>query len=310
MSKENAHIIRDMPFAEYQARPGINSSSLGDIDPKRRDAGSPERYYHKHVLGDAEPFDSEALRFGRAFHSFVLTPDAFDDEYVKETPELYERILDEANAEQKAAKRKPSEKFSKNLKAWKDYKAKIEESGRELLSADSYHQIDVMAAHECFKEFWEVHFIHDKRDKPEGWDNVHINFEISIFHEMMGMDCKARLDAYDSETNTIYDVKTLTEWNPGGSIAQWAWHRQAAFYTDLAIESGLAKPGCKFAWIFCKKSPPYEALCHTCEPELLEEGRKYYRELLAKIHECRNSGEWPGPGMVYPYSLQKILNGE
>ena len=64
MSKNDAHIIRDLPFAEYQGRPGINSSSLGDIDPKRRDAGSPAKYHHNHVLGNAEPFDSEALRFG------------------------------------------------------------------------------------------------------------------------------------------------------------------------------------------------------------------------------------------------------
>lgn len=294
MSKENAHIIRDMPFAEYQARPGINSSSLGDIDPKRRDAGSPAKYHHNHVLGNAESFDSEALRFGRAFHSYVLTPKVFNEEYAIESEQLYQSILDKANAEQKAAKRKPSAKFSKSLGAWKDYKADIEAMGGELLPADSYHQIQTMASHEQI----------DVLKSP------HMEFEISIFHEMMGMECKARLDAYDPSTNTIYDLKTISEWNPGGSIAQWAWHRQAAFYTDLAIESGLAKPGCKFAWIFCKKSPPYEVLCHTCESEIQEAGRDYYRELLAKIHECRNSGEWPGPGMVYPYSLQKILNGE
>tara|TARA_B100000530_G_scaffold279827_1_gene193278 strand:+ start:274 stop:1158 length:885 start_codon:yes stop_codon:yes gene_type:complete len=294
MSKNNAHIIRDMPFADYQARPGINSSSLSDIDPKRRDAGSPAKYYHNHVLGNAEPFDSEALRFGRAFHSYVLTPKVFKDEYAIESEKLYQSILDRANAEQKAAKRKPSEKFSKNLKAWKDYKASIEEMGGELLSADSYHQIQEMASHE------QTYVL----------ESPHMEFEISIFHELMGMNCKARLDAYDPSTNTIYDLKTISEWNPGGSIAQWSWHRQAAFYTDLAIESGLAKPGCKFAWVFCKKSPPYEALCHTCEPEILEAGRDYYRELLATIHECRNSGEWPGPGITYPYGLQKILKGE
>ena len=294
MSKNNAHIIRDMPFADYQARPGINSSSLSDIDPNRRDAGSPAKYYHNHVLGNAEPFDSDPLRFGRAFHSYVLTPDVFKGEYAIESEKLYQNILDKANAEQKAAKRKPSDKFSKNLKAWKDYKAEIEAMGGELLPADAYHQIQAMASHEAL----------DVLKSP------HMEFEISIFHEMMRTNCKARLDAYDPSTNTIYDLKTISEWNPGGSIAQWSWHRQAAFYTDLAIASGLARPGCKFAWIFCKKSPPYEALCHTCEPEILEEGMKAYVLLLVKIHECRNSGEWPGPGITYPYNLQKIINGE
>ena len=88
-------IVEDMPFSDYQARPEVNNSSLHDLDEDRRDAGCPAKYYHNHVLKlkDHSHAETPALSFGRALHSFCLTPKVFLDEYVIENDELYQRIL-------------------------------------------------------------------------------------------------------------------------------------------------------------------------------------------------------------------------
>ena len=312
MKKENQktkpEVVEDLPFSEYQSRPGINNSSLHDIDGDRRDAGCPAKFHFNHVLGmkDQSNSDSEPLRFGRALHSYVLTREEFDKEYIVEDEELYQRILSEANAEQIEQGRKPSTKFSKNLGAWKAFKASIAGTGKELLSADAFETIQ--------------HMNRSVSDPVQALDprtaevlNSNLKTELSLFAQLDDgrgnlIDCKARLDAIDLEGGVIYDLKSLGEWNPGNSIAQWAWWMQAAFYCDLTKACGLCDDP-RFGWIFVKKSPPYETQLHFAERELLKAGRIKYRQHLQQIHDCRESGKWGGHRPVmYPRWLQEIID--
>ncbi len=129
-NKTKSEIIRDLPFEAYRRWPGINNSSLHELDADRRDAGCPARYYWAHVLGNREDIASDALSFGRAFHSYVLTPTVFEQEFVVENEKLYADILAKAQQQQEEQKRKPSTKFSKSLTAWKEYKAEIKVKAR------------------------------------------------------------------------------------------------------------------------------------------------------------------------------------
>ena len=307
-------IIRDLPFKEYQARDGINNSSLSDIDPDRRDQGSPAKYHHNHVLElkDKTFADSDALKFGRAFHSYILTRDEFDQEYAIENEALYASVLAEAQKEQVAQKRKPSEKFSKNLTAWKRYKQTSLEAGVELLAGDHFETIKAMA-----HRITDPDAAFDKRTAKiftGRADGDELDNEVSLFAPLDDgrgnlLDCKARLDAYDPTANMIYDLKSIAEWNPGRSIEQWGWWTQAAFYTDIAKAAGLTDERPGFGWIFCKKTPPHETLLHIAEPEALKVGRIKYQTCLQAIHDCRESGQWPGPQMVlYPYGLQSLID--
>ena len=303
-------IIRNLPFKEYQARDGINNSSLKDIDPEQRNEGSPYKYHHNHVrkLKDQTFSDSDALRFGRAFHSYILTRDEFDQEYAIENEALYAAVLAEAQKEQVAQKRKPSEKFSKNLTAWKRYKQTSLEAGVELLAGDHFETIKAMA-----QRITDPGAAVDERTakiftgRAEGDE---LDNEVSLFAPLDDgrgnlLDCKARLDAYDPTANMIYALKSLGEWNPGRSICQWGWHGQAAFYVDMAKASGLADDRPGWGWIFSHKAPPHEALLEIIPPVYLHLGRIKYRKCLQKIHDCLESGDWPGPDEVtYSYSMQ------
>tara|TARA_R100000734_G_C3312626_1_gene103688 strand:- start:277 stop:1218 length:942 start_codon:yes stop_codon:yes gene_type:complete len=307
-------VIDDLPFADYQARPEVNNSSLHDLDEDRRDAGCPAKYYHNHVLKlkDHSHAETPALSFGRALHSFCLTPKVFLDEYVIENDELYQRILAEANEEQIANKRKPSPKFSKSLGAWKAYTKQVKETGKELLDQKSYKQIIEMTEH-----IKDPEKALDQRT-PKIFEKD-LQYELSCFASLDDgrgnlVDCKARLDAFDEgnpEPNavaTIYDLKSLAEWNPGKSIASWGWWVQAAFYADIAKACGLCSNTPRFAWIFTKKTAPYESQLHFAEPALIKAGRLCYQGHLQTIVDCRKSGEWGGHGPVtYPHSLNQIL---
>jgi len=307
-------IIRDLPFKEYQAKPGINNSSLSDIDPDRRDQGSPAKYHHNHVLElkDKTFADSDALKFGRAFHSFILTPDEFTKEYAIENEALYAAVLAEAQKEQIAQKRKPSEKFSKNLTAWKRYKQTSLEAGVELLAGDHFETIKAMA-----QRITDPDAAFDERTAKiftGRADGDELDNEVSLFAPLDDgrgnlLECKARLDAYDPTANMIYDLKSLGEFDPGGAIAKWRWWVQAAFYTDIAKASGLTTERPGFGWIFSHKAPPHVCLFHKCENELLKQGRHVYQGHLQTIHDCRESGNWPGPAMVsYGYELQSYCD--
>ena len=68
----------NLDFEEYKARPGVNASSFGAIDPDRD--GCPAIWNaRQEIKEDIE--DTAALSFGRAFHKYCLEFEQFDDEY-------------------------------------------------------------------------------------------------------------------------------------------------------------------------------------------------------------------------------------
>jgi hypothetical protein len=310
-----SEIIADLPFSDYQARPEVNNSSLHDLDEERRDAGCPAKYYHNHVLKEKDHSHAEtpALSFGRALHSFCLTPKMFLDEYVVEDEQLYQRILAEANEEQLKKKRKPSPKFSKSLGAWKSHVQQVKADGKELIDQKAYAQIIAMT-----ERIKDPELALDKRT-PEIFEKE-LQCELSCFADLPDgrgghVACKARIDALHEGLHepgaitTIYDLKSLAEWNPGRSISQWGWWVQAAFYSDIVQACGLSSGTPRFAWIFTKKVAPYESMLHYAEPALIQAGRVAYQGHLQTIIDCRKSGEWPGHGPVtYPHSLEQLIN--
>ena len=317
-------IERGLPFKQYQNYRNtdsrlpnlnglvINSSSLSDIDDDKKDAGSAARFYYNHVLEKGEKKKSSpALTFGRAFHSYVLEPEEFNEEYVIEDKLLYDEILLKAQKEQIEQKRKPSEKFSKNLSAWKNFVKEIEFEGSELLSDSTMQQIENMT-----RSIKDQKFAVDPYC-VEIFNSLNYECEVSVFNDLNDatgkpVPCKARLDYVDSLANDgnglIVDLKSIAEWSPGRSINIFKWYRQMAFYKDIAISAGLVTEDCKAGWIFCEKSAPYEAHFHQAEDCLIELGRAEYRFLLNQIRLAAETNHWPGHGKItYPQSLEKKL---
>ena len=317
-------IERGLPFKQYQDYKQkyddldglngfvINSSSLSDIDEEKKDSGSAARFKWNHILDNREKKSSSpALTFGRAFHSYVLEPLEFSEEYVVEDNCLYDEILQQAQNEQIAQKRKPSEKFSKNLSVWKKFVKDMEFEGKELLPQSTMNQIEAMS-----RSITNEKFAVDPKC-VEIFNSQDYETELSVFCELNDLSgqklpCKARLDYIDSLANNgdglIVDLKSIAEWSPGYSIDRFKWYRQMAFYKDIAIAAGLVTENCKSGWLFCEKSAPFEAHFHEAEDCLIEAGRIEYKYLLHRIRDCAEQGKWAGHGkIIYPHSLEKKL---
>ena len=67
-----ATIVYDMPAAQYHAIPAVSKSLLGNF--------SRTAAHGRHALDNQK--DSDALRFGRAFHVLALEPHKFDEECI------------------------------------------------------------------------------------------------------------------------------------------------------------------------------------------------------------------------------------
>ncbi len=124
--------------------------------------------------------------------------------------------------------------------------------------------------------------------------------EHSLFwkDERTGVHCKARLDYARFDADTIIDVKT-TE-NAGlvafeKSIANFSYHRQAAYYTQGAAKI-LGRPIPNFVFIAIEKEPPFEFGLYRLHDAAMERGQQDVELALDRIAECQKSGQWPGYG--------------
>jgi PDDEXK-like domain of unknown function (DUF3799) len=119
--------------------------------------------------------------------------------------------------------------------------------------------------------------------------------ELSAFGIVEDVRCKARPDWWDSKLGVVCDLKTTTDASPSGfarSVANYRYHIQAAFYTDVMAADGF--PIESFVFIAVEKTPPYLVGVYVLDTEALDIGREEYQRDLALYRECMEIGIWPG----------------
>jgi exodeoxyribonuclease VIII len=119
--------------------------------------------------------------------------------------------------------------------------------------------------------------------------------ELSAFGIVNGVRCKARPDWWDSKLGVVADLKTCQDASPAGfarSVANYRYHIQAAFYTDVMAADGF--PIESFVFVAVEKTPPYLVGVYVLDTEALDIGREEYQRDLATYRECMETGIWPG----------------
>jgi PDDEXK-like domain of unknown function (DUF3799) len=119
--------------------------------------------------------------------------------------------------------------------------------------------------------------------------------ELSAFGLVDGVPCKARPDHWDARLGVTADLKTTADASPAGfakSVANFRYHVQAAFYTDVMAAAGVTVES--FLFIACERNPPFLVGVYVLDSEALEIGRAEYQRDLALYKECVESGSWPG----------------
>jgi len=179
-------IKNNLSNAEYHDHEAISNSLITKI------LKSPA---HAKAYLDGFKETTPAMAFGSAFHSCVLEPEKFNEDYA-----VFE-----------GDKRK------------KEDKARFEEmvaSGKTIITADDFNTITNMATAINDHDIARALLANGLPEQSVFWTD-----------KITGMECKCRPDWWDNDT--LVDLKTTDDASPSGfarSVATYGYHTQAAHY--------------------------------------------------------------------------------
>lgn len=248
----STEVVRGLSNAEYRAAEGISKSDL-DLIGK-----SPLHYYHaKQSPSESTP----AMKFGSAFHAYLLEPDTFHSRYII-APDINRKT------------NKGREEYESFLEFHKD---------KEIISTEDLEKIKAMCASVM---------AHNSASKllKKGEAEVSFFFDTPI-EKIRG---KCRPD-WITTSNILVDVKTTQDASREAfskAIANYSYYKQAAYYLDGTKEiTGNDK---NFVFIVVEKEPPYAVACYLIEDRAIEFGRSEYLKNLITYQESLSSQNWNG----------------
>lgn len=245
---------------EYSAMDGIRRSDLWMIDR------SPLHFkYHIEHPQEQTP----AMRFGSAYHKYILERETFFDEFY---------IIPDVNKRTNAGKEALREAEEQN-------------TGKTGITSEEFKQI---------QEMREM-LLTDPNTKPYLVDiengNARTEAAFCWVDKETGEICKCKADAiFDEGYNpTIVDFKTCASCADGAfqrDMRNYGYLFQAGFYTDGIDLCTLEKHS--FVFIGQEKTPPYAPRLYMVDEPEIEVGKQKFHELLGKYHDCKETGCWYG----------------
>ena len=242
----------------YHAGPGISKTYL---DLVRQ---APAVYAAQVLQGEAEDKDTAAMVEGDALHALVLEPERFGAEFALAPTKERRSNADKA--------------------AWKE----LEDAGYRILRQDAWDRVrrmaDAVRSHPAAARLLE----------SGAAEQSYYGYDPDT-----GELCRCRLD-WVTGRGIMVDLKTTR----GGGASPWGFYRaakdyrysvQAPYYLDVAGWSGaLDVAGADFVFIVVEKEAPYLVGAYYLPPELMDMGRRQYREDLETLVACHQAGRWPG----------------
>ena len=278
-------VIHGEPHEVYHSADAVGSHDLADLEPY------PLYFYRKHVAKTIkDDTDSDALAFGRYFHSLALEGEEVTAARYVEIPA---DAPDRAPEKHRVAK-KPSDETKAKLAFWDAFDAA--NKGREVLPAATKSLAWRM-----------VESIREKAGVRELFAQG--SPEVTFRHQMAKFQVQCRADWWNPNYNglpVIVDVKTV------GSMADFDFHfdkfgywRQAAFYMMVTeAVMGVDPQQHQHLFVVVEKQEPFQTAVRAIDAASLQVGRQEVMRLLTKLRGCYESGDWPGePDAVRPVSL-------
>lgn len=201
---------------------------------------------------------SPALEIGSATHTAILEPDLMETTY-------------------------HVGKIDRRTKEGKAQAEEIEATGKKLLSEEDYGRImrmrNSVLCHSTALDLFSC-------GTPE----------VTLMGEFQGVKAKARIDWLISlqDTTIVVDLKTTECASPEAfakSCAQYRYHVQAAWYSDLLKAAGLEAQA--FYFVVVEKSAPYAVAVYELDAESIQLGREAYQRNLDTYKACLESNQWP-----------------
>ncbi|EAJ1232609.1 exodeoxyribonuclease VIII [Campylobacter fetus] len=203
---------------------------------------------------------SKAMLLGSITHKLVLEPNDFKNEF---------SIIPQVDKRTKQGKELLAE-FETNL------------SGKIAIESDIFDTAKDMA-NEVLAMRQTAFFLRDGKA------------EQSYFSELESVKVKCRPDFYNENLGLLVDLKTTSDASAKGfmsSVANFNYHMQAAFYTDIMRNLGFKID--KFLFIAVETKAPYYVGFYELDIAALEQGRDRYKELLGLYKWCVEHNNWYG----------------
>jgi len=286
----------------------INPSSI-----KSSDINTPAHFWYK--FNNPEP-ETEPMRVGKAFHSLVLEPDKFSNEYFL----IDRKAFGESYQKNKNGSPNMRDKYNKIIlnKIESENSDKIclniEQSELIINMRDSllkhipnlYKIIDLKSNYGkaeqslyCFAKFKEVGVFEKMVDFNIEWFKT-----LTPEEKLLLLPTKTRPDYYyfNGQAGYALDLKTCGDASYNSfskDIQKYGYHVQAAFVLDC-LNAVLIDPFIEtstepeiqalmsigqFNLITIEKTPPYLSANYRCVGEMLQLGREIYVEKLEAIHK-------------------------
>jgi len=251
--------IHDISNDEYHASDAVSRSALMELDK------SPLHYYVKYITKEI-PFSEStgAMNIGSAFHTMVLEPSLFDEQFFvckqKTKPRIgtpaYEDLLGNAN-------------------------------GRIILNASEYNLVSNMS-----------HKVKNDDIAKELFAYKKAQIEKSIFwtQKETGIQCKARPDIWLN--GLVVDLKTTSNASLRAfrrSAYDYGYFLQAAMIHE-ALKSIDIKLD-KFVYIAVEKDAPHHIGVFVLDDDALDYGVNLFNTLISKLKGCMDSNNYPGYGI-------------
>lgn len=248
----------DQPFGEYRSAEGLNKSGIDRL------LLCPAEF---RAMLDQEPAEpTPAMKFGTMFHTRALQPALYARTY---------HVME----------------HDPRTKDGKAEKAEAEARGETVISLADFDKASRMLQN--------MH-AHPKVEALLG--RLRGDAEVSVYWEQdvdgESIQCKGRIDRLailPSGEVVAVDLKTtsgnLTPDAISRHVAQFAYHRQSAWYVHGLAAQGLAVNA--FVFVFVQTTAPYLCTAVTLDAEAEALGMREC-EMAARIYkQCRDSGEWP-----------------
>lgn len=221
---------------------------------------SPAHFFYKEASKQ-----SSAMAIGSALHCAVLEPALFEKQYM-----LLRHVTDKRTSAYK--------------EACKVHDAEFVLTGKE---ADSIiYMQQALQNNPSAKELLDA----------EGW------CEIAVFatDPETGVLVKCKLDKLLKDLSSV-DLKTTQDLRDFyKSVANYRYHVQAAFYSDV-FEWATGEVAGNFDFLAVEKDSPCASKIFRLDTAAIQYGRKLYRQNLNAYADCMNKNEWPMPdgGLEY-----------
>jgi hypothetical protein len=229
---------------------------------------------------EEEQKETEAMTFGSAYHTFILEPELFEQEYlVFSDKEIFDILIGEGSK---------SPRSTNKYKEWYEM---------EMRKANGKITIDT-ATHNMLKAMRErlMHHRYVNSLLSNGEAEMSVYCEIEIFTGQK-IKVKIRPDYKKDKKRIISDLKTTA----GASIhdfprhaADLDYHLQAALYSDIMSAIEGKGMGWNFFFIAQEKTKPYAFNIFESGSQFMAQGRYEYEQLLMLYAFCLEEGKWPG----------------